>query len=196
MIENLFVRETKDFEKINKLLLKAIDVTKEMPNYIFKKNYRFLRFIYDYDSFTAEFAIILKKFTTTSLDDNFYLAVLKPNPKEYFYKHFGYYNYGVFPYNVSTDEYTKFITHSPDDSPADAILYNSNYICWLSGSLNWVIYLDREFEICVLAYNDDRYNKILVNSGVIYFDSIQKALDHNITVLDEIKVLLLSNYSV
>lgn len=196
MIENLFVKNKKEFDKINSLLLKSIDATKKMPDYILRKKYKFLKFIDDYESFSSIFLDILKKFTSISSDDNFLIAVLKPDPEKYYYKHFGYYNYGVLPVNVTLEEYTEFLLHGPVDSPADAILYNSFRICWLSSSLKWVIYFDRECEISVIAYDDDIYNKIIETSGISYFSSIKEALNDNSYILDKLKEMLISNYSI
>ncbi len=196
MIDNLFVRRKEEFHKINELLHEAIDVRKEMPDYVFKKKYKYFKFIYDYEAFSNEFWDILKNLTLISQDNSIILAVLKPHPEEYYYKYFGYYNYGVFPIDTTADQYTKFISHSPKDSPADAILYNSYYICWFSNSLNWIIYFDREYELCVLAYDDDEYSKILQASTIHHFKSITEALDHNLAVLDETRKILISNYSI
>jgi hypothetical protein len=80
--------------------------------------------------------------------------VLDPNPVEYFYKEFNYYNWMKLPVNLSPDEYLDVLELGPEESPADAVLYNSYTVIWLPPSMKWAIWGERSYGVCVLGIQD------------------------------------------
>lgn len=79
------------------------------------------------------------------------IAVLEPNPYEYYFNEFGYFNWVKIPTDVLDDFYFEVLEHSPAESIADSILYNSQKIVWTVPSAKWAIWGDRDYGVCILG---------------------------------------------
>ena len=92
-----------------------------------------------------------------SLNDSHILtAVLDLDSKDYFYPNFGYYNVLNLPAATTGVQYLKGLETGPLESPADAILYNSETVVWVPSGGRWAIWGQREYEICILAFADEQ----------------------------------------
>lgn len=79
------------------------------------------------------------------------LAVLDPDPEEYYYHHFKHYPFvRIFPDDTEQD-YLGMLLDGPSESPADAIGINSNVIVIYPPAMDWLIYGDRGLEIAIAA---------------------------------------------
>jgi hypothetical protein len=138
-------------------LNKIFHVKKRLPEQVFKTP--FFGFICeDFDNtMSADFWDFLLHPLTKSFNDNHVLiAVLDPDPKDYFYSNFGYYNMLNLPATATGAQYLKSLATGPLESPADAILYNSETIVWVPSGGRWAIWGQREYEICILAFADEQ----------------------------------------
>lgn len=155
--EKLFITEKKVYYDILKMIGKVFRIDNEFPGQVFQENYN----DYLFEEFdwlmSSESWEVIKSLAQRSNDENIILAVLDPKPINYFYKEFGYFNWGKLPINLTDEEYFKFLEFSPKDSIADSILYNSNIVLWTSPSLKWGIFGQRDYETCVLAFNKESH---------------------------------------
>ena len=74
-------------------------------------------------------------------------------------KEFGYYNWLRTSVDISGEDYVNALWTSPESSIADAIITNSNIVVWLSHSLEWAIWGDRELEICILGLASKKHQR-------------------------------------
>ena len=131
-----------------------------LPNPVFKVSFKnTVAFDFDY-AMSYRFWGELEKLTDIFGDSSVIMAVLDPDPVNYYYSEFSQYNWCVFQKDTTADEYWSAINQGPEGSPADAILSNSEAVVWLSSSLNWAIWGERSYGICILGFNDEmsKYN--------------------------------------
>lgn len=98
----------------------------------------------------------IKPLMIASQDTHVLVAVLDPNPINYFYPTFGCYNFAKFPVSITGHDYWDTLQTDPKDSPADAMLFNSETVVWVPLSAKWAIWGERSFGTCVLAFENDQ----------------------------------------
>jgi len=134
------IKEHRDFEKCWHLIESAIRPNKNLPEQVFSdqfSNYVFEEFDW---AMTPDFWDgVLKKLAIASNDAEIIMAVLDPDPKDYFHRTFGEYNILKLSINISGQEYWNILKTGPEDSEADAILFNSETVIWLPLSMKWAI---------------------------------------------------------
>jgi len=141
------------------IFLNASSEIKEM----FKTNQTLPKnpFLHFYEAFSfeefdwalcSEFWTNIQKLALQSGDKYLLMAVLNPDPINYYKKEFGYYNWSIIPTAASESEYWQFLNHHPEESPADSIFINAEKIVWLPQSKSWAIWGERSFELCVLGH--------------------------------------------
>ncbi|WP_409298816.1 hypothetical protein V1498_10390 [Peribacillus sp. SCS-26] len=146
-----FVEHTDKYKKLLNMIKGIFNTDNDLPDKVFKETYN--HFLFGDCDWTMyeEFWGVLKLLMTASGDKSVLTAVMDPDPVGYYYKEFGYFNWFTIPLEASDDEYYTLLETSPEDSIADAILYNSYTILWLSSSGKWGIWGDRSSGICVLG---------------------------------------------
>lgn len=158
MVEKLFfINAAHEYEAALSLLNRVFQIKNSLPEQVFKKP--FFGFIcIDFDSsMTANFwDIVLQPIGKIFNDSHILTAVLDPDPKDYFYHNFGYYNILNLPIYITGTEYLKSLEIGPAESPADAILYNSEVVVWVPNGGRWAIWGQRDYEICILAFADEQ----------------------------------------
>ena len=149
------IKEHKNFEKFLKLIERVIKVKKNLPEQVFNQqfsNYLFEEFDW---SMTSDFwNEVLKELAVASSDKEIIIAVLDPDPIRYFYETFGEYNVLKLSTNISGQEYWNILKIGPENSEADAILFNSETVIWLPLSMKWAIWGNRSYGVCILAFSD------------------------------------------
>jgi hypothetical protein len=118
---------------------------------VLKDSFSAITFINSDEIFVEGFISKMKLFLKLISENKFYLVVLEPDPEKYFFYHFNKYPLIEISDLDEEDEYFSIIEEDPGDSPADAIQYNSNIILLYSDSLNWVIYVDRNYEVGIFG---------------------------------------------
>lgn len=150
---NLFVRDNKEFNEFKEMIIAIFNIENNLPEQVFDKKFGDFKFE-EFDwTMSGEFWNTLKKLAIQTKDDFVLTAVLKPNPVKYFYKEFNYYNWIKLPVNLSADEYYEILEVGPEESPADAVVYNSYTVVWLSPSMKWAIWGERDYGISVIGFN-------------------------------------------
>jgi len=152
--EKFFIRDNKEYNELKEIVSATFNIESKLPEQVFTQKYGDFKFE-EFDwTMSSEFWNTLKKLANQTNDEFVLIAVLEPNPEEYFYKEFNYYNWIKLPVDLSADEYHEILEIGPEESPADAVVYNSYTIVWISPSMKWAIWGERDCSICVIGFND------------------------------------------
>ncbi|WAT79436.1 hypothetical protein [Bacillus safensis] len=165
--EHLFVRSEKEFRVYQNLVDHVFDQNKRLPQQVFRKNFDcFLFQEFDW-ALSDDILPTIKELLNVTQDREFLTGVLKPDPVDYYLKEFGYYNWLKASVNISGEDYVNALWTHPKDSIADNIITNSNIVVWLSHSLQWAIWADRDMEICIIGMvsKKDCPQNILLEEG-------------------------------
>lgn len=142
-------RFTKRKTSVNSILNK-----KELPSNIFSSEYKWFKFLEFDEIFTEHFYNYFSNHVK-QLEYNFFtFYTLDPDPEKYFFKFFK--EFSVIDFSIN-DDYDLFLNklHSPPkDSPADALMYNSNEIILFCDDLSLFIYGNRGEEFAIVVSND------------------------------------------
>ncbi|MCY7509782.1 hypothetical protein ABES17_14205 [Bacillus safensis] len=173
--EHLFVRSEKEFKFYQNLVDHVFDQNKRLPQQVFRKNFDCFLFQEFEWALSDDILPTIKDLLNSTSDREFLTAVLKPDPVDYYFKEFGYYNWLKASVNISGEDYVNALWTHPKGSIADNIITNSNIVVWLSRSLQWAILADRDLEICIIGMvsKKDCHQNILLEKG-------WKPLDHSV----------------
>ncbi|WP_024427911.1 hypothetical protein [Bacillus safensis] len=173
--EHLFVRSEKEFRFYQNLVDLVFDQNKRLPQQVFRKNFDCFLFQEFEWALSDDILPTIKDLLNSTSDREFLTAVLKPDPVDYYFKEFGYYNWLKASVNISGEDYVNALWTHPKGSIADNIITNSNIVVWLSRSLQWAILADRDLEICIIGMvsKKDCPQNIFLEKG-------WKPLDHSV----------------
>jgi hypothetical protein len=154
-MKELFISNKEEFDTHSQIAKQIFNIHSNFPKQVFKEGYK--NFLFEEFKWTLneDFWELIKQLADTSCDDFILLAVIDPNPEKYFFHEFGFYNWAKIPIELMKENYYDLLACGPEESSADCILYNSTTIIWTVPSLKWGIWGDRDFEICVLGFNDN-----------------------------------------
>ncbi|KEP30444.1 hypothetical protein [Bacillus safensis] len=149
--EHLFIRSEKEFKFYQNLVDHVFEQNKRLPQQVFRKNFDCFLFQEFEWALSDDILPTIKDLLNSTSDREFLTAVLKPDPVDYYFKEFGYYNWLKASVNISGEDYVNALWTHPKGSIADNIITNSNIVVWLSRSLQWAILADRDLEICIIG---------------------------------------------
>lgn len=146
------IQEKKDFEESHRLINQVFRTERRIPDQVFNPSLSgFLFEEFDW-AMSSEFWKTIQQLAIASKDSYILTAVLEPSPTDYFFNEFGCYNWFKLPVGITADDYWSVLQSGPKGSPADALLYNSEIVVWVSPSMKWAIWGERSYGICVLAF--------------------------------------------
>jgi hypothetical protein len=151
---NNYIVNINEFENLKSLLDRIVIPSCSLPNKVFQEtynNYLFREFDF---AMTESFWVEIRELANKINDDSIIMAVLSPDPLNYYYKEFGYFNWVKLKVSITPAQYMDILNLNPKDSPADSIFINSNTIVWASSSKKWAIWGEREKGVCVIAFNE------------------------------------------
>lgn len=155
MSHSKFIQDKKKFEETLYWVTKMFNCEQRLPNQVYKVPFK-RKVVIDFDDvMSPDFWIQLEKLIDLSNDSFVMMGVLDPDPVEYYYSEFAYYNWCILQKGTTSDEYWNILEQGPAESPADAILFNSEVVMWLSSSMKWAIWGERSYGICILSFNED-----------------------------------------
>jgi hypothetical protein len=126
-------------------------ISKSLPERVFNERLSYFRF-QEFDwAMSAKFWPSVQTLCQSSGDASILIAVLEPDPLDYYKKEFGYFNWAELPIYSSSEDYWNLINNCPDNSPADSLLANSEKVVWFPPSRKWAIWGERSLEVCVLG---------------------------------------------
>ena len=147
-------RSVNDGESMGRLISRLssiVNLANRLPALVFKLGYDRFRFL-EFDVTTSEqFWNTLQGLALSSQDSHVNLVVLEPDPIDYFFKRFQRYGALRFEVSVSPNDYSEALETVPGNSPADALLYNSEVIAWFPDSCNWALWGERSRGVAVFG---------------------------------------------
>lgn len=171
------IREKKDFEKLWEVVNSIFKINHRLPNQVFNSGFcNFLFGEFDRVIGDAFWDSSIKPLALASQDTHLLVAVLDPDPINYFYREFGYYNWRKIPVNITGHDYFKILEIGPENSPADAMVFNSETVVWVPMSKKWAIWGERSYGTCILAFTEESTG-LATTSLTKTWRSAEKALD-------------------
>jgi hypothetical protein len=136
-------------------LRSAAVISNRLPAFVFRPGYRRFRFLEFDITLSDDIWAVLQNLAHSSRDPHVNLAVLEPDPVEYFFDRF--HRYGALRLEISStkNDYYEALAAAPAESAADAFLYNSEVIAWFPDSGAWLIWGERSCGLAVLGLHDD-----------------------------------------
>ena len=96
-LKSFFIKDVNEYFKLNDILESIFQLDKEIPDNVFQKEFRNYLFEQFDNVLCGEFLTTIRGLAEKSKDDYVILAVLKPNPMDYYYKEFSYFNWLKLP---------------------------------------------------------------------------------------------------
>lgn len=199
-LKDFFINDVQAFQTTNKELEKIFNINQEFPTQVFNKEYKYYVFEEFNSVMSEDFWRTIQYLTDTLNEKEITVAVLDPHPKDYFYEEFGYFNYLQIPTSLSNEDYMNILENGPEDSPADAPLYNSEKVVWFSSSKKWAIWGERSLDICVMGFNESTFLDHLLtppNNWSYLNKSVEELISlnfRNMIIPKEFRDELLKNY--
>lgn len=173
------IKEKNDFDIVDASIDKIINKSKLLPENIFNNEFKHFLFITFDEFFIKLFFNNIKKYLTQVGGKGFWLTVIDPDPKIYFFHHFG--SFGTFEFSNldGEDDYISALFDFPIDSPADALRFNSNclFICSFDNDL--AIYGSRDADIAICAFSNQRKMEIFKSIyGIDLLEDVRSAANY------------------
>ncbi|MTH55349.1 hypothetical protein GKZ89_18300 [Bacillus mangrovi] len=160
-LNSFYIKEEKEFLQYKRAVNDVFITEHNLPDQVFKTPFSSFMFE-EFDwCMSDEFWKFIRKTADMTKDPFVLMAVLDPEPITYFYREFHYYNWLKIPVELPVADYTTALESGPKESPADAVLYNSFTIVWLSPSRLWGIWGDRECGISIIGFQNEEVKKRL-----------------------------------
>jgi hypothetical protein len=152
-----FIKDSHQFAAYRKQVDACFHIKASLPSQVFRE--KFIRFGFEEFDWvmSSKFWSTIQALCQTSDDTSLLLAVLEPDPTNYYKKEFGYFNWATFSTSASPEEYWDILNRCPDGSPADSLLANSEKVVWLPQSGKWAIWGERSVEVCILGCQTSEY---------------------------------------
>lgn len=155
LISDLFIRNKLDFSEILIDVKEIFELNNSLPKNVFLSQFSHFKFN-EFEWLTYdEFWEFIKTLSNITGDNSVIVSVINPDPIEYHYKQFNFFNTVTIPKNFSVEEYRNVLNFHLPDSEADAIINNSNVVSIFSNSKKWAIWADRNYGIMILGFNFD-----------------------------------------
>jgi hypothetical protein len=145
-----FIRDKDDLVSIKDKLSNLL-TGRLLPSIVFQNKFNYVLFS-DFDIlFSKMFFDGFKKYLRKTEQYEFLFYVADPDPENYFFFHFGFYNILKGDVDTNYELFQSTINIDPGGSPADAIIHNTNLVYIFSNNQSCVIFGDRKNEISVLG---------------------------------------------
>ncbi|MEA4848958.1 MAG: hypothetical protein VB106_17125 [Clostridiaceae bacterium] len=150
-LNEMFISDENEYQTFYQKINNIFNSESNFPKEVFKDEYFGFRFE-EFDwAMSIAFWEILKKMALETNDEYILLAVLEPHPYNYFYKEFNFFNWIKIPIIADGNMYFDLLEYAPQNSFADAVLYNSTTVIWTVPSLQWGIWGVRDYGVCALG---------------------------------------------
>lgn len=154
-LNDAIIRTRKQFERGLELVRNVFESDRPLPEQVFREHYGNFLFENFYWAMSSEFWPVLQKLANQSNDHVILMGVLEPEPLDYYYSNFGFFNWCNLEIDLSADDYADILETAPESSPADALLYYSDVVVWVPYSMKWGVWGERDHEVAILAYHED-----------------------------------------
>jgi len=158
-----FLNKQSEYAINRKIVSSVIKRESALPDQVFKDCMKQFLFITFDLVLMRQFFMHMKSFMHAIGEKDFMFSVINPAPDAYFYKHFSKYSVIAISIADSEDDYIAALDSDPGNSPADAIMHNSNLILIHSTTSKWAIYAERELGIAVCSFIDKSTRDVFFN---------------------------------
>ncbi len=158
-----FLNERSEYTINRKFVSGVIKCEFAFPDQVFKDCMKQFLFITFDQVLMRQFFTHMKSFMHAIGENSFMFSVINPDPNTYFHKHFSKYSVIDISIADSEDDYIAALNADPGNSPADAIMHNSNSILIHSTTSNWAVYAERELGIAVCSFIDKSTRDVFFN---------------------------------
>lgn len=148
------ISTTEDFDLIDLSIDRAIDRSKILPDRVFRSAFKYFLFTTYDDLYMTFFLNHVKQYLDRVGERAFWLAVIDPDPRSYFFHHFGFYGAFEFLSSDNEDDYVSALNDYPKDYHADSLMSNSNSLVAVSSSGVWAIISSRDDDIAICGFSD------------------------------------------
>jgi hypothetical protein len=171
--EKFNIHTPDDFIKTKEFLSNVFDLEKRLPEQVFRNNFgHFLFEEFDWAT-TSEFWGTLQHLCKASNDDHVIIAVVAPDPQNYYYRKYASYAWLKLPTTLSDTDYFSALETEPKENPNDALLYSIDTVVWCSPSMKWAIWGERPYGTCVIGFSNE--STVIAPQGL--WRSAKEALD-------------------
>ena len=146
------ISTAEDFDLIDLSIDRVIDRSKILPDRVFRSAFKYFLFITFDDLHMDLFFNHIKQYLISVGEPAFWLATIYPDPRSYYFYHFGFYGTFEFLSSDNEDDYISALNY-PKDS-ADALMYNSDLLIALSSSNKWAVFSSRDDDIAICGFSD------------------------------------------
>lgn len=194
------VTEREKFEEAMARLGRVAAVESRLPNQVFRLPVTQFVFVGFTEFPGEEFWAVAQSLTLRSGDSRITVAVLDPDPDDYFHKEFGEFGVIELAVGASTAEYYAELSKAPPGWKADSLDTNSEVLVWFGDNGRWLIWGERSLGVAVIG-SLDGLDPSLADSLPIRFLDAATALRGLIyqefrgAIPDEWRDEFLSNYS-
>ncbi|WP_294363315.1 hypothetical protein [uncultured Clostridium sp.] len=172
-----FISDIEEYKIFKELIDDCVYINNMLPNQVFNKRYTKYLFNNFYRVLSEEFGDEIKILADKTNDDMIILAVIDPDPISYYYHYFKYTNWLKLSTKLTSKDYLELLEQVPEGgNEADSIFFYSNNLIMAPLSQKWVIWLDREYDVCIIAYKD-KFIGDIVNLELDNWESIDDTVD-------------------
>ncbi len=156
------------YPKVDEIIRSVFDVERRLPDYVFKKKYKFTLLT----NFNLECDIIkiIRDSHFCSVGEKILLSVIDPDPIAYFHKHFNKISSFCFDTTVTEKEYGAILHRSPGN-PADAIAGRADTMVWVPEHRRWAMWGEHGCEIAVIGFDDPAQAEALLRENIYWMDA-------------------------
>lgn len=148
------ISAAKDFDQIEMSIDRAIDRSKMLPDRVFRSTLKYFLFITFDELYMTLFFNHVKRYLDKVGERAFWLVTIDPDPRSYFFHHFGFYGAFEFLSSDNEDDYVSALNDYPKDNHADSLMSNSNSLVAVSSSGEWAIFSSRDDDIAICGFSD------------------------------------------
>lgn len=196
-----FIKKTDELVEIVSEVNSIIRRNETLPNRVFKE--QFVKFlVISFDEIWGESFFLRINSIVSELNDlKWTFVTLNPDPKNFF-SHFNKYPIFEVTLEDSYEDYFLVTRNEPEPNSDDALVYNMEIAVLYPTSQSWAIYADRDFELGILAFSNDKImRKFRSVFGIDEIFTIKESIHELLEVIysnnivpEYIRVQLLNNY--
>ena len=192
-----FITTEQEFLQYREIAIKHIDITKELPEQIFKDFNEFSFVTFD-DPRMVDFISRVNKICSIFGEKNFLYFVLEPSPKYYGVDIIKRYKSIIFSIEDNEDVFISALNLPSGSEDPDCIMVNSDKIIVSSLKDNWVVYADRDNDLGICAFPNENNHKIFKDNYGDYLGDAHDAAEYSKIIYEEgseLREKLIRNYS-
>ena len=149
-----FISDVKTYARWKSLVNRCVHTDRRLPSQVFVESFGHFRFEEIDWLMSSDGWAWLQSMCRRSGDEQLLMGVIEPDPETYFHAAFGVYSWIELSPDMSDEGYSNARWLAPKESHTDHMQYMARSLVWVPASGQWVVWGDRDYEVCVLASRD------------------------------------------